>query len=277
VISPRRLLAELLVLGGIILAMGALGPFGSYAAPISERLAHWAWLLLAGYAFFRPVIAGGSALSSQTGLPRPVSIAVACLFGALPTSLVVALVFAGFRWRQVTVGELAPLYLQVLIIGAIVTIIQVVARRTNDPVAGETSPPQHLAVSGEASCDRHVGTEEDDEGAPVVSSNQTANLPAFTDLLPSYLGSDVICLENQDHYVRVYTTTGDAMILMRMRDAVAQLEGKGERVHRSWWVARNAVVAAVRQDRNVRLRLSDGREVPVARSNVPALRAKGWL
>ena len=42
-------------------------------------------------------------------------------------------------------------------------------------------------------------------------------------------------------------------------------------------MARDAVVATVRQDRNLKLRLSDGREVPVARANVAALRAAGWL
>ena len=88
----------------------------------------------------------------------------------------------------------------------------------------------------------------------------------------------MICLENEDHYLRVHTRLGNAMILMRMRDAVVQLdETEGERVHRSWWVARHAVAGVVRQDRNLRLRLVDGREVPVARANIPALRAKGWL
>jgi DNA-binding LytR/AlgR family response regulator len=67
------------------------------------------------------------------------------------------------------------------------------------------------------------------------------------------------------------------MILMRMRDAVGQLQGRGERVHRSCWVARDAVVATLRNGRNLSLRLCDGREVPVARANVATLRAQGWL
>lgn len=269
--GPRSLLTELLVLGGIVLAMAMLGPFGSYTTSASERLAHWAFLLLAGYAFFRPVIAAGSALADQTGLPRPAAIAVACLFGALPTSLIAALASAGFRWRQVTVGELAMVYLQVLIVGAIVTIIQMLALRSKQ--AGEAEGTQPPGTPDEGAVD--PGEEEKGRGA--ATGGAMASPPAFLDLLPGHLGNEVICLENEDHYVRVYTRIGNAIVLMRMRDAVVQLQGRGERVHRSWWVARDAVVAVVRQDRNVRLKLLDGREVPVARASVPALRAKGWL
>jgi DNA-binding LytR/AlgR family response regulator len=49
-------------------------------------------------------------------------------------------------------------------------------------------------------------------------------------------------------------------------------EGSGEQVHRSWWVARNAVASHYRQGRDLRLRLHGGLEVPVSRALAKQLR-----
>jgi DNA-binding LytR/AlgR family response regulator len=260
VIPRPRLIAELAVLAALIVVLAALGPFGSYATPIGVRLLHWAVYLLTGYLFFRPVIAAGGALARQTGLPRFVAIAAACAFGAFPTAMVIVFASAGADWRMVSGATLASAYLQTLIIGATVTIVQLLAGRGAAqpdalPVAAPVAPTQDEA---------EVATD-------------TPAAPALLDQLPPHLRGPILCLENEDHYVRVYTVHGNALLLMRMRDAVAQLEGQGERVHRSWWVAHDAVAATVRQERNWKLRLSNGREVPVARATVPALRALGWL
>ena len=96
--------------------------------------------------------------------------------------------------------------------------------------------------------------------------------------LPPHLGRDLIALEMEDHYVRAHTAHGSTMILLRMRDAVAELDGiDGAQVHRSWWVARAAVTGVRREGRNVRLRLGQTLEAPVARANVSELEGRGWL
>ncbi|WP_066726936.1 LytTR family DNA-binding domain-containing protein [Sphingomonas pituitosa] len=261
---PRhRLPAELAVLAALILVLAALGPFGSYATPIGPRLLHWALYLVTGYVFFRPVIAAGGALARQTGLPRLVAIAAACAFGAFPTSMVIVFASAGPAWHMVPGATLVSAYVQTLIIGATVTMVQLLAGRGAGPAEGSTAMPLAPAATAE-------------EDAPPPGADAPA-APALLDQLPPHLRGPILCLENEDHYVRVHTVHGNALLLMRMRDAVAQLEGRGERVHRSWWVASDAVAGAVRQERNWKLRLFDGREVPVARANVQALRAAGWL
>ena len=260
-ITGRRLVAELAILGGLILVLAALGPFGSYATPLGPRLLHWALYLVTGYAFFRPVIAAGSALARQTGMSRLVAIAVACVFGAFPTSIIFVFAAAGAAWRSVTGADIAGAYLQTLIVGATVTIVQLLAERRAVP-----APPAPPAPA-----------RPDPQPAAAVDATEQAIAPALLDQLPPHLRGPILCLENEDHYVRVHTAQGSALVLIRMRDAVAQLEGQGTRVHRSWWVARRAVAGAVRQDRNWKLRLVDGREVPVARASVPDLRARGWL
>ncbi|MET3722123.1 LytTR family DNA-binding domain-containing protein [Sphingomonas trueperi] len=261
-IGKRRLLAELAILGGLILVLAALGPFGSYATPLGPRLLHWALYLVTGYIFFRPVIAAGSALARQTGMSRRIAIAVACVFGAFPTSIIFVFVAAGPTWRSVTGADLASAYLQTLIVGATVTIVQLLAGRS--------------AVPADAAPGPSAAPLPDSQPTTAVDATEEA-LPALLDQLPPHLRGPILCLENEDHYVRVHTAQGSALVLIRMRDAVAQLEGQGARVHRSWWVARRALAGAVRQDRNWKLRLVDGREVPVARASVPDLRAQGWL
>ena len=52
---------------------------------------------------------------------------------------------------------------------------------------------------------------------------------------------------------------------------------EGLQIHRSWWVARRAIVGVERDGRNLRLKLMDGQTAPVSRASVAKLRAAGWL
>lgn len=103
-------------------------------------------------------------------------------------------------------------------------------------------------------------------------------LARFLDRLPPRLrGGDIWAVEAEDHYLRLHTSRGQDMILLRMADAVAELaEIDGARVHRSWWVARDAVADIRRRDGAATLILKDGSEVPVSRPNAKMLRDKGW-
>jgi DNA-binding LytR/AlgR family response regulator len=65
---------------------------------------------------------------------------------------------------------------------------------------------------------------------------------------------------------------------MRLSDAIAELEGiEGAQVHRSWWVARNAIADIARTDGRATLTLQDGSQVPVSRTYAKLLREAGWL
>ncbi|MCB1397271.1 MAG: LytTR family transcriptional regulator, partial [Rhodobacteraceae bacterium] len=85
-------------------------------------------------------------------------------------------------------------------------------------------------------------------------------------------------LSVQDHYVEVVTTRGRELLLMRLSDAIAETEGcAGLQVHRSHWVALDQVQAAHRDGARAVLTLSDGREIPVSRTYVPAAKEAGLL
>ncbi|RYG88201.1 MAG: hypothetical protein EON59_05155 [Alphaproteobacteria bacterium] len=65
---------------------------------------------------------------------------------------------------------------------------------------------------------------------------------------------------------------------MAMGQAVAAVGVReGLRVHRSWWVAHEAVEAAFLDARQWKPRLRGGLEAPVSRSNTARLREAGWI
>jgi DNA-binding LytR/AlgR family response regulator len=98
------------------------------------------------------------------------------------------------------------------------------------------------------------------------------------DRLPRGLGRTVLCLQMEDHYVRVHTPQGSALVLMSLSQAMAGLKDvEGVQTHRSWWVARAAIADVVEDGRRLRLKLAGGLEAPVSRTRVGMLRADGWL
>ena len=103
--------------------------------------------------------------------------------------------------------------------------------------------------------------------------------PKFLGRLPPKLrGAEVWAVEAEDHYLRLHTSKGQDLILMRLADAVVELEGiEGAQVHRSWWVSRQAIAEARRGDGRATLTLKDGSEVPVSRTYAKLLRDRGWI
>jgi DNA-binding LytR/AlgR family response regulator len=99
--------------------------------------------------------------------------------------------------------------------------------------------------------------------------------PALLIRLPPGIGSDIIALETEDHYLRVHTVAGSGLILMRMADAVALLDPRlGAQVHRRWWVAHAAVAGVRTEGQKLFLCLIDNRLVPVGRTFSAAARAR---
>jgi DNA-binding LytR/AlgR family response regulator len=103
--------------------------------------------------------------------------------------------------------------------------------------------------------------------------------PKFLERLPMKLkGAEVWAVEAEDHYLRLHTSKGQDLILMRLADAVRELEGiEGAQAHRSWWVARDAITGAERGDGRATLTLKDGAQVPVSRTYARLQRERGWI
>jgi DNA-binding LytR/AlgR family response regulator len=103
--------------------------------------------------------------------------------------------------------------------------------------------------------------------------------PRFLERLPPKLrGAELFAVEAEDHYLRLHTSMGQDLLLMRLADAIAELEGiEGAQTHRSWWVARAAIDDIDRADGRATLTLKNGAKAPVSRTHARALRARGWL
>ena len=100
----------------------------------------------------------------------------------------------------------------------------------------------------------------------------------FLKRIPNAIAGDLLCLRTEDHYLRIHTTAGSDLILFRLKDALAELDGAdGMQVHRSYWVARDAIEVIERKGRKTMLVLKDGQHVPVSESFKPAVRDAGWL
>lgn len=255
--DARQLLIDLTIMAVVGVVLAVLGPFGSFAMPFALRLAYWLGIALAGYALYLPATVGATRLAARLALPEAGLWVAACVVATVPMTIVVWAVDG--LWQPLRLpsaqGWLAS-YANVLILGSAITSIFWFgrARRARAAVA----PPVAM---------------------PIVAEPATAApAPPFLDRLPPHLGRDLIALEMEDHYVRAHTPAGSTLILMRMRDAVGELgDMEGAQVHRSWWVARGHVTAANRDGRNLRLLLTGGIEAPVARGQVEALQAAGWL
>jgi hypothetical protein len=87
----------------------------------------------------------------------------------------------------------------------------------------------------------------------------------------------LIAIEAEDHYVRVHTDAGSELVAMRFADAVDDLaRAYGHRIHRSWWVAGDAIEAVRWTRPGGEVRLTGGIVAPVSRSCARALKSAGW-
>jgi len=243
---------------GVILAL--IGPFGSADAPLAVRLVSWLLFAWVGYAVYNPIGWAVEQLHRSLHLPEIGLWIAGCLIATIPMTAIVWAI--GFWPRPVPMptGEQAlEAYINVLIIGASITVLfHLIERSKQAPPAAAAERPAAAART-----------------APL---DAPAPQPAFLERLPGHLGTDLIALEMEDHYVRAHTALGSELVLMRMRDAVAELQGiEGAQVHRSWWVARDAVEDVKREGRNLRLVLPGGIEAPVSRARVTELKQAGWF
>jgi hypothetical protein len=242
--ATRHVMAAL----GVGLLLGFIGPFGTYPAfDRVDRYALWLALTLAGYL---SVLAAAWAISvipraaRLSFLPRSIAVAAA---SALPMTFFSSWLFGQFQpGRSDTIGELPLLYIAVATVQWVLALIAL-----------------HQAMN------RSPG--------PVAHQDQAEPATTLFARIPAELGRDLIALEAEDHYLRVHTRAGSGLILYRFSDALAHLDpAKGLRVHRGWWVARDAVLGTTRDGDRLSLMLANGLKVPVSRAHAAAVRGQQW-
>jgi hypothetical protein len=227
---------------GIIL--GVLGPFGSYLnGGLVIRTLYWLAAIFLGMLLYGTAMMMVKRIAPSGTWLRWLLLLGAVLIVSVPEALITR---AAAFWLWPELAQLGPRlaiwYGQTLIIGLIGMGVGTFLLQ-RDPAG------------------------RDDAG----SSLSDSELPAEA------LKGEILALQMEDHYVRVHKPTGSELILMPLGQAIAHVEAQGLRTHRSWWVARVAVIAVEGSSRAMSLRLSNGLVAPVARSAVTHLRAAGWI
>ena len=257
----RRFAIELLIVMAIGLVLGLFGPFGTYEMPAGVRIGYWMLFGLGGYAIFRPMVVIGRWLSEALNISPLIGIGLAQLVAAAPTTLLISLPMSGFDLMAVLrSNQLGTLYAQVWLIGFIINMLI-------STIFARAKPSTVVPVSG------HKPT-------PEIASDTILEVTTpilLLDRLPPGFGIP-LAIKSEDHYVRIYARDRDALILLRLRDAFAELgDTQGLQVHRSWWVARDSIVSSARDGRNLTLNLANGITVPVSRDGTALLKTSGWL
>jgi hypothetical protein len=229
--------------GAVGLFLGLLGPFGSfYNGPAWERVVYWLAMVWTGTLVY--------GLATRWAFARARSRATT--FGLLVGLVIVlAAPFSFISWRLATF--LWPLLARLP--GLTPTLWYVEGLVITAPFVLVFS----LLIERRRRAARALG--------PAPSPDLLGTTPA-----------EVLCLQMEDHYVRVHTRAGSRLVLATLAQAMEAMgRTRGLQVHRSWWVAEKAVGGAEADGRNLKLRLINGLKAPVARSSVAAVRAAGWL
>jgi DNA-binding LytR/AlgR family response regulator len=243
----------LTVLASVFLAVS--GGFGSESAAFLPRVGFWVLGIALGAAIGGNIADGCDRHGWPAGAwTHFVFVAVAT---ALPTVVLIwALDELVFLDGQFDVRRLPDLVAPVLVVTLVMSALNTFVGR---------QPVMTHAISA---------SDGAYEAAPAARA-----VPRLFDRLPQKLrGGELWAIEAEDHYLRLHTSKGSDLILLRLADAVAELEGiEGAQTHRSWWVARAAVEGARRSDGRATLLLKGGLEAPVSRTYSRALKDAHWF
>lgn len=228
-----------IVLFAIILT--ATGAFGTFRIILPLRLGYW--LLVA--------CSAGAGLYAARRLfgaviKRDWARHAACVVAAaVPTALVAVIAAAALTDRAVSLRRLLELYPTALVLNLLLLVLWRLTATREVVVEGRPPPAR------------------DDSVPPLIASK----------LPPKLARSRLLAVEAQDHYLRVMTRDGEALVYMRFADALGALsQSDGTRTHRSWWVARTSIESTRFADGRGELTLLGGAVVPVSRSFAPAVR-----
>ena len=226
-----------------ILAAVLTGPFGTLDLALPSRLVFWlvliGWNSLKWWSWYGWT---GSRVQSRRGALLVAASGALLLNATLPLEI-------DLMYRAIGQAKALPwagLYLSALTISAGIALL-----------VAALSPPPIVPVAK----------------APPAGPGLLASKAGLPDL------ADLQAVTAEDHYLRLHLRDGRRLlVLFRFGDALAELaQHDGCQVHRSAWIAADAVIGARREGRRWLLCLADGTTLPVSESHLASVKARGWL
>jgi DNA-binding LytR/AlgR family response regulator len=267
----RRDLAILLAIGAILGWLGPYGTYGCLGAP--DRFAFWILRSLLVGALCLAVIKLMSATGSTASWPPMQRALAGVLIASVPNAILGFALASVFRHTPTSPLDIADLYGRVMIMTAMVGLPLHFVRRPTAPAQPALSLPAAATATKDLFARQDLPAKKD-----LFTKEELPARSAFLRRIPARLGTELLHIKVEDHYLRVHTRLGSDLLLLRLSDAVAELDPEfGRQVHRSYWVAQRAVAGVERDGHRARLVLTDGAKIPVSRTYLPALRKAGWL
>lgn len=248
-----RLVRGTAIVLGLSVVFTLLGVYGTSGEPFWERLVMWVLTIGTGAVASTLVVPWVFDRQPAAGWPGWAQVPIASAIISLPVTVCLILMDAS---DGIVMGAAAwPMtFLYVYLISLILTLGGYVLAKAQE--AG--------VAAGQVQDGSHAG--------PAPGSAFLARLPA------RYRAATLYAVSSEDHYLRVHTDLGEELILMRLSDAIAMLQNlDGMQVHRSWWVARDAVIDVRRENDKPLLVLKSGVEAPVSRTFLKAVREEGYF
>lgn len=226
------------LMAGIILSI--LGPYGTSAFSLPLRVIYWVGLCMAG----------GIGAAVFDALMRkansPVKPWASALGQSIGATLMVSIILLGFTFAV----HGWPGWVHVISLPFFIWVISII-----------------ICGMGELSRSRRA-----------IPAPQNIRADIFERLKPSLRSAELYALASEDHYVRVVTSNGEELILMRLSDAIKETAPlKGLQTHRSWWVAEAGVKSVKKQDGKLSITLKNDAAAPVSRNKAKIVREAGWV
>lgn len=225
-----------LIFLGLVLSFALFGPFGTYVElTFAERLSFWTGIMVFVGFFIHIAVHVSLTTTLLAGLRPLFRVWLGVAVGSVPASAMVAFLDRAFRGSVADGVDLFTLWWQVGLISAAI------------------APLEYLDLRASGAQPERVRSRLHDRLEPGV-------------------GQEIVSMSMQDHYVEVTTTVGRQLILLRLGDAMDEVQPvPGLQLHRSHWAARAHLRGLEKDGARHFATLSDGRRLPVSGTYLDAV------
>lgn len=233
--KSRALLLELLFVILLSIALGHAGPYGTYEKfDLGFRMAFWIVVITLPWSISKGLFVLAKHYAPENLSDSYITVMLMPLLALLGSAAVSLINLKVGLYQAQSFMQVWPASILVWLAFAFLIVL----------------PMTYIA--------RALATEQRKAGV-------TSMMEFFHHKLPdSIKDNQLIALNAQDHYLRVITDGGSALILMKFEDALAALNGyPGIQTHRSWWLSYSQLKEFERVPSNVTL--LDGTVVPISR------------